>query len=110
MDSTFIAILVAAAAVVAGTFILKAMMGSLIKIVGLVVVAFFGRREQVGAEGIDWVLPYDMAIIFGSAIVGWIVSIMLNTLVFREDGFGRHFFSPLIAVGFTYAAAYLTQL
>ncbi|MEM1379027.1 MAG: hypothetical protein AAGH41_00230 [Pseudomonadota bacterium] len=110
MDSTFIAILVAAVAVVAGTFVLKAIMGSLLKIVGLIAVAFFGRREQVGADGFTWVVLYDGAIILGAALAGWLVSIALNLVVFRKDGFGRHFFSPLIAVAFTFVAAYLTQI
>lgn len=110
MDSTLVVVLVAAAAVVAATFILKALMANILKLGGLLIVGFFGRREQVGAEGFDWLVPYDMAIILGAALGGWIVTILLNLMVFRQDGFGRHFFSPLIAVGFTFAAGYLIQL
>ncbi|MEM9839416.1 MAG: hypothetical protein AAF830_09725 [Pseudomonadota bacterium] len=110
MDSTLVVVLVAAVAVVAATFILKALMANILKLGGLLVVAFFGRREQVGADGIDWLVPYDMAIILGAAVGGWIVSVLLNLVVFREDGFGRHFFSPLIAVAFTFVAGYLIQL
>jgi len=110
MENQLFIILAAVAAVIAGTFILKAMLGNIFKIAGLLVVAFLSLRQDVGASGFDWVLPYQMVIILGAALFGWLVHIVANVAVFKEDGFGRHFFSPLIAVAATYLAAMLVEL
>lgn len=110
MDSQLIAILVAAAIVIAGTFVLKKVLGSALKVAGLAVVAFLGRREDVGADGFGWMEPYDGMIILSAAVFAWITGMVMNAFVFREDGFGRHFFVPLIAVAMAYVAALLIDL
>ncbi|NRA30457.1 MAG: hypothetical protein HRU11_09355 [Parvularculaceae bacterium] len=105
MESQFILVIGVVAAVIAATFILKAMMANILKIAGLLVVGFLSLREAVGAIGFDWILPYQMVIVVAAAFVGWVVSLGLNLVIFRENGFGRAFFSPIIAVACTYVAA-----
>lgn len=105
MESQFILVIGVVAAVIAATFILKAMMANILKISGLLIVGFLSLREHIGAIGFDWLLPYQMVIIVAAAAVGWVVSLVLNLLVFRESGFGKNFFSPIIAVACTYIAA-----
>ncbi|NNU15398.1 hypothetical protein HK107_03530 [Parvularcula sp. ZS-1/3] len=110
MDSQLIIILVAVAIVIAGTFVLKRILGTAVKLAGLGVVAFLARRQDIGAQGYDWVQGLDVTVIAAAALFGWVVGIILNLFVFREDGFGRHFFVPLIAVAMSYAAALLIEL
>lgn len=110
MDSQFIAVLVAAAAVIAATFLLKAVLASILRLVLLAIVAFFGRREAVGAQGFDWILPYDLVLILGAAIAGWLVGGLMNFVFFRQQGFSRAVVSPLLAVAVTYLAALFVQI
>jgi hypothetical protein len=110
MESQLTTILIAAAVVIAGTFVLKKLLGSFVKLAGLAGVAFLGRREGVGANGFDWVEGQDLTVILAAAFFGLVVGFVLNAFMFKEDGFGRHFFVPLIAVAFTYVAALVTQL
>lgn len=110
MDTQLIIILIAAAVVIAGTFVLRRIAGSAIKLAGLGAVAFLGRRQDVGATGYDWVNSEDLQIIVAAAVFGWIVGIVLRLFAFREDGFGKHFIVPLVAVGLSYAAALLIKL
>lgn len=103
-------VLVAAAIVIAGTFILKSLTSGIIKIVGLMIVAFLGRRADLGATGFGWVEGQDVTVIVAAALFGWISGIVLSSFVFKSDGFGRHFFIPIIAVGLTYLAAIFIEL
>lgn len=110
MDTQLIIILIATAVVIAGTFVLRSFASVGIKLAGLGAVAFLGRRQDVGATGYDWVNALDMQVIAAAAIFGWVTGLALRLFVFREDGFGKHFLVPLVAVGLTYAAALFIQL
>ena len=110
MDTQLIIILVATAMVIAGTFVLRKVAAGAIKLAGLAVVAFLGRRQDVGAVGYDWMNSEDIQIIVAAAIFGWLGGIALRLFAFREDGFGKHFVVPMVAVGLAYAAALLIKL
>lgn len=110
MDMQLITILIAAAVVVAGTFVIRSVFGSVIKILGLAAVAFLARRQDLGVEGFGWLSSTDLTVIVAAALFGWVVGVIMNLFVFREDGFGRHFFVPLIAVAMSYGAALLIEL
>jgi hypothetical protein len=110
METQLTTILIAAAVVIAGTFVLKKLLGSAVKLAGLMAVALLGRREGLGATGFDWVEGQDLTVIAASAFFGLIVGVILNAFMFKEDGFGRHFFVPLIAVAFSYVTALVMEL
>jgi hypothetical protein len=111
MDNQLMVILIAAAVVIAGTFVLRKLLGSALKIAGLLVVAFLARRADQNFSGFDWVWAEPNLVILASgAIFGWIVGMVMNVFIFREDGFGRHFFVPLIAVAATYIAVLFIAL
>lgn len=110
MDNQLIVIGIAAVVVIAATFVLRNIAGLALRLAGLGTVAFLGHRQALGAAGFGWIEGQDATVIGASALFGLVVAMVLNAFVFREDGFARHFFVPLIAVGLTYAAAFLTKL
>ncbi|MEE4208392.1 MAG: hypothetical protein V2I43_03895 [Parvularcula sp.] len=110
MSPTFLTILVGVALVVAATFLLKTALSVLFKVAGLAVVALIARREEIGARGWEWIDGSELVTIISAALFGYVVSVVMAAMVFREDGLGRHFGAPLIAVAAAYGAAYFIDL
>jgi len=110
MNAELMTILIAAGVVILGTFFLKSIFGIIFRVGGLALVAYFARRPDDSAETLSWITQDDLAIIGASAFFGLIVAMIMNAFVWREDGLGRHLFTPLIAVAASYLAAYTINL
>jgi len=110
MDMQLITILVAVGVVVLGTFILKKTLSFLLRLGGLGVISFLARANQQGQEGFTWMDTDDFIVIGSAAAFGFAVALVLNSLIFREDGLGRHFGVPIIAAAITYGAALLIEI
>ncbi|MEM1409728.1 MAG: hypothetical protein AAGG79_03155 [Pseudomonadota bacterium] len=110
MNDQFIIIVAVVAAIIIASFLVKAAIGNALVLVGLLAIAFLGRREAQGQEGFEWLLPYDMALIAIGALAAWLVSRGLSVLIFKNNGIGRGLISPLIAVTIAYGTGYFLNI
>ena len=110
MSSELLVLLIAAGVVMLGTFFLKSIFGTVFRLAGLAVIAYFARRPDGASDYVSWLTKDDFTVIAASALFGLIVALVLNGFFWRESKIGRHVFTPLIAVVACYAAAYTVNL
>ncbi|MEM7739470.1 MAG: hypothetical protein AAF225_01555 [Pseudomonadota bacterium] len=110
MSNELITILIAAGAVMLGTFFLRSVFGIIFRLGGLAAIAYFARRPDGEDSMFAWLTADDAAIIAASAAFGFIVAMILNGFVWRASKLGRHVFTPFIAIALCYGAAYTINL
>ncbi|MEO1657060.1 MAG: hypothetical protein AAFR65_05015 [Pseudomonadota bacterium] len=106
MESQFALTLGAAAVVILGTFFVKTALGTVIRLGGLAGVAYMARRPDDTEALFSWLTSSDLQAIGVSAVFGLLVAMIMNAFVWREDGFGRHFFTPMLAVAASFLASW----